>query len=495
MNQPSFLPRAGETGADDLLTLQTLPSVDSLLNAAELQSRIDTHGRALVKRAIQLSLSGLRKSLMASTDGRLSRMQLSRLIESRIATEATPRLRRAFNLTGTVIHTNLGRSPLAETAIEALVNAARYPVNIEYDLASGERGERDEITEELLCDLTGAEAATVVNNNAAAVLLVLSALAAGREVPLSRGELIEIGGSFRMPDIMKMAGCTLVEVGTTNRTHLKDYAGAVSERTALFTRIHTSNYQVVGFTASPSDAELAQCAKAHHLPLFVDLGSGALVPFERYGLPHETLPQETLKAGADIVSISGDKLLGGPQAGIILGKKELIARIRKYPLKRALRCDKLIMGALEATLRLYRDLADSPHGLAQALPVLRLLNRPSEDIRAVGQRVLPAMQHALESKADVSLQPSRSQIGSGSLPVDRIDSWALRITPVTPAGKRSGTALQSLHAALRALPIPVIGRLQDGALWLDLRTLDDEASFTAQLGQLSLPAVHQDIPR
>ncbi len=495
MTQPSFLPRAGETGPDDLLTLQTLPSVDSLLNAADLQSPIHAHGRALIKRAIQHSLSSLRESLTSATAGTVSRAQLMRLIDSHIVTESTPRLRRAFNLTGTVIHTNLGRSPLPETAIDALVNAARYPVNIEYDVASGERGERDEITEQLLCDLTGAEAATVVNNNAAAVLLVLSALAGGHEVPLSRGELIEIGGSFRMPDIMKMAGCTLVEVGTTNRTHLKDYSAAVNEQTAMFTRIHTSNYQVVGFTASPSDAELAQCAATHGLPLFVDLGSGALVPFERYGLPHETLPQETLKAGADIVSISGDKLLGGPQAGIILGRKDLIARIRKHPLKRALRCDKLIIGALEATLRLYRDLADSPQGLAQALPVLRLLNRPADEIQAVGQRLLPAMQQVCAGKADVSLQPTRSQIGSGSLPVDRIDSWALRLMPVTATGKRSGTALESLHAALRALPIPVIGRLQDGALWLDLRTLEDEAGFIAQLGQLSPPEVPQDRPR
>jgi len=496
MTQPSFLPRAGETGPDDLLTLQTLPSVDSLLNAAELQSRIDTHGRALIKRAIRHSLSALRTSLTAAPEGKseakVSRVQLMRLIESQILTEATPRLRRSFNLTGTVIHTNLGRSPLPEAAIDALVNAARYPVNIEYDIASGERGERDEITEQLLCDLTGAQAATVVNNNAAAVLLVLSALAAGREVPLSRGELIEIGGSFRMPDIMKMAGCTLVEVGTTNRTHLKDYSGAVNEKTALFTRIHTSNYQVVGFTASPTDAELAHCATSHGLPLFVDLGSGALVPFERYGLPHETLPQETLKAGADVVSISGDKLLGGPQAGIILGKKELIAKIRKHPLKRALRCDKLIIGALEATLRLYRDLADSPQGLAQALPVLRLLNRPSDDIHAIGQRLLPAIQRACTGKAHVSLQPTRSQIGSGSLPVDRIPSWAFCITPITSTGKRSGTALESLHAALRALPIPVIGRLQDGALWLDLRTLDDEEAFIAQLSRLSLPEVPRE---
>ena len=490
MNQPRFLPRRGETGPDDLLTLQTLPSVDLLLSAAELQNVIATHGRALVKRAVQHSLARLRTSLTASDEARaagtVTREQLMRMIDERIAHEARPSLRRAFNLTGTVIHTNLGRSPLPEAAIGALVTAARYPVNVEYDLASGERGERDDITEQLVCELTGAEAATVVNNNAAAVLLVLSALAAGREVPLSRGELIEIGGSFRMPDIMKMAGCTLVEVGTTNRTHLKDFSAAVNDKTALFTRIHTSNYEVVGFTASPTDAELAQCAKSHGVPLFVDLGSGALLPFERYGLPHETLPQETLKAGADIVSFSGDKLLGGPQAGIIVGKKALIDKIRKHPLKRALRCDKLIIGALEATLRLYRDLADEPQRLAQALPVLRLLNRPAEEIHALGQRLLPLMQRLLGAKAEVSLAATRSQIGSGSLPVDRIDSWALRITP---AGKRSGLALQSLQAALRALPVPVVGRVHEGALWLDLRTLEDESGFAAQLDQLQLPEV------
>lgn len=481
MNQPSFLPRAGETGAEQPLTLQTLPSVDLLLNTADLQALITAHGRALVKRAIQHSLSDIRKSLSAKPDALITRAHLMRLIAQHIAQNALPRLRRTFNLTGTVIHTNLGRSPLPEPAVAALVEAARHPVTIEYDLASGERGERDTLTEALLCELTGAEAATVVNNNAAAVLLVLSALAGGREVPLSRGELIEIGGSFRMPDIMKMAGCTLVEVGTTNRTHLKDYAGAVNDKTALFTRIHTSNYEVVGFTASPSDAELAQCAKAHGLPLFVDLGSGALIPFERHGLPHETLPQETLKAGADVVSISGDKLLGGPQAGIIVGKKALIDKIRKHPLKRALRCDKLIMGALEATLRLYRDLADEPDRLSDAMPVLRLLNRPAADIQAQGERLLPMMQQALAAHATVELASTRSQIGSGSLPVDRIDSWALRITPTA---KRSGVALQALHAALRALPVPVIGRVQEGALWLDLRTLDDEATFTAQLPQL-----------
>ncbi len=491
MTSPTFLPRAGETGSDGVLTLRTLPSVDALLNLPAFQELIALHGRALVKRAIQSALAGLRKSLTSAAhapvaDASATREQLMRLIADQIAIEAQPGMRRVFNLTGTVIHTNLGRSPLPEAAVDALVQAARYPVTIEYDLAAGERGERDDHTEQLLCDLTGAEAAIVVNNNAAAVLLVLAALGAGREVPVSRGELIEIGGSFRIPDIMKMAGCQLVEIGTTNRTHLRDYANAINERTAMLTSIHTSNYQVVGFTAAPAEAELAALAKAQGLPLYVDLGSGALVGFERFGLPHESLPQESLRAGADLVSISGDKLLGGPQAGIILGRKDLIEKIRKHPLKRALRCDKLIVAALEATLRIYRDHADDDPKLVQLLPLLGLLNRDTDDIRALGERLLPAVNEAFASHAQVVLQASKSQIGSGSLPIDRLPSWSLVITP---GGKRSGQALAGIAAALRKLPIPVIGRIHDGALWLDLRTLQDEAAFMAQLPQLALPAL------
>ena len=491
MTSPTFLPRAGETGSDGVLTLRTLPSVDALLNLPEWQDAIAVHGRALVKRAIQSSLASLRKSLAAATkpqDGHVvaSREQLMRLIADQIATEAMPSMRRVFNLTGTVIHTNLGRSSLPEAAVNAMVQAARHPVTIEYDLAAGERGERDDHTEQLLCELTGAEAATVVNNNAAAVLLVLAALGAGREVPVSRGELIEIGGSFRIPDIMQMAGCRLVEIGTTNRTHLRDYANAINDRTAMLTRIHTSNYQVVGFTAAPTEAELAALAKEKNLPLFVDLGSGALIGFERYGLPHETLPQESLRAGADVVSISGDKLLGGPQAGIILGRKDLIEKIRKHPLKRALRCDKLIMAALEATLRIYHDHADDDNKLSQLLPLLRLLNRDTDDIHALGQRLLPAMVAAFATHASVELQASKSQIGSGSLPIDRLPSFSLVIAPTA---KRSGQAIAGIAAALRKLPIPVIGRIHDGALWLDLRTLEDEVAFAAQLPQLALPAL------
>ncbi len=482
---PTFLPRAGETGTDRL-ALNSLPSVDALLNRPELQPAMTAHGRGLVKRAIQRCLAEVRKSLTTADGASIASDQLMRLLSARIDAETLPALRRVFNLTGTVIHTNLGRSPLAEAAIDALVKAARHPVTIEYDLDSGERGERDHLTEQLLCELTGAEAATVVNNNAAAVLLVLSALGAGREVPISRGELIEIGGSFRIPDIMAMAGCKLVEVGTTNRTHLHDYANAINEQTAMLVRIHASNYAIVGFTAAASERELGQLAKENGLPFYVDLGSGALVPFERHGLPHEMLPQESLRAGASVVSISGDKLLGGPQAGIIIGSKVLIDKIRKHPLKRALRSDKLVIGALEATLRLYRDHIDDPQQLAEQLPLLRLLTRPASAIHAAGERLLEPARAAFGKQASVTLQSSRSQIGSGSLPVDRLDSWSLVITPT---GKRSGQAISAMAAALRKLPLPVIGRVKDGAIWLDLRTLDDEAAFLEQLNQLALPSI------
>lgn len=505
MNSP-FLPRAGETVADRL-ELRSLPSVDTLLNHPELQAAIGAHGRGLVKRAIQRTLADVRRSLAAgapvvdATDATgdasgkhaqqaddeyakpalISTNQLLQRLASQIHAETLPSLRRVFNLTGTVIHTNLGRSPLADAAVEALVNAARHPVTIEYALASGERGERDHLTEQLLCELTGAEAATVVNNNAAAVLLVLSALGAGREIPISRGELIEIGGAFRIPDIMAMAGCKLVEVGTTNRTHLRDYANAINENTGMLVRVHASNYAIVGFTAAASEQELGRLAADKGLPFFVDLGSGALVPFERYGLPHEMLPQESLRAGATVVSISGDKLLGGPQAGIILGSRQLIEKIRKHPLKRALRCDKLIIGALEATLRVYRDHRDDSEQLTKMIPLLRPLTRPLETIHAAGERLLSPMRAAFGAHATVTLQASRSQIGSGSLPVDRLDSWSLVISPT---GKRSGQATSALATALRQLPLPVIGRVKDGAIWLDLRTLDDEPAFTAQLAQL-----------
>ena len=414
------LPGAGETSgpkpASALAALSELPSVDRLLATPTLKDLADVHGAAVAKRAAQRALADARDVIRGggAVPGSL---HLAAAAEEHARLSTRSNLRPVLNLTGTVIHTNLGRALLPDEAIEAVAEAMRNFVALEYEVASGDRGDRDHIVEGLLRELTGAEAATVVNNNAAAVLLSLKALSARREAIISRGELIEIGGAFRMPDIMKAAGCKLVEVGTTNRTHAQDYEGACGPKTGLIVKAHRSNFAITGFTAGVDDPALAQIAHAHGVPYLVDLGAGALIDLGQYGLPKEPLPQQSLAAGADVVTFSGDKLLGGPQAGLIVGRRESIAKIKKDPLKRALRVSKLTMAALEATLRVYA----SGHRLIERLPTLALLTRSEAEIRAACTRVAAA----LGDKLNVAVRECSSQVGSGSLPAERLPSAAV----------------------------------------------------------------------
>jgi L-seryl-tRNA(Ser) seleniumtransferase len=435
-----------------------LPSVDRVLLAAH--ELIAEYGRSLVLDAVRNTLAERRA---AGQDAEIA--DIAAAAKTAVAALTAKSQRRVFNLTGTVLHTNLGRAPLPEEAIEAAAEAMRSPTSLEYEIDSGKRGERDDHIAPWLTRLTGAEAALAVNNNAGALVLALNALAAGRETIVSRGELIEIGGAFRLPDIMARAGTTLREVGTTNRTHLRDFAAAIGPNTGLILKVHTSNYEVQGFTAAAPTPRLAELAREHKIPLVEDLGSGTLVGLERWGLPHEPTVAEALKAGADLVTFSGDKLLGGPQAGLIVGRKDLIAALARNPLKRALRLDKIRLAALEAVLRLYAD----PDRLAARLPTLRLLARPRDEIAALAARVAAVI-------PDASVVETNSQIGSGALPVSLLPSAGIALTP-------KGSA-EALAARLRALPIPVIGRIEGGKVVLDLRCLEDEPGFVAQLDRL-----------
>jgi L-seryl-tRNA(Ser) seleniumtransferase len=459
-----------------------LPAVDRVLK--QLPDLIEMHGRQPVTACVRAELAAAREGAKHGLP-LPDEATLLAAIRRRAADAARANLRPVFNLTGTVLHTNLGRALLSEEAIALMVEAARSPCALEYDLASGGRGDRDDLVSGLLAELVAGGspdiAATIVNNNAAAVLLTLNALAQGKEAVVSRGELVEIGGAFRIPDVMRRAQVRLVEIGTTNRTHEKDYAEAIGPKTALLMKVHTSNYVVTGFTKTVDEQAVADIAHAAGLPFVVDLGSGTLTDFAALGLPAEPTPQQALAAGADIVTFSGDKLLGGPQAGLIVGRKDLIAKIKKNPLKRALRVGKTTLAALEATLRLYRD----PDRLGERLPTLRLLTRPTAEIAALGERLLPAVQAAVGTGFVVALEDCASQIGSGALPVERLASTSLVLR--SPA-KKPGKALAAVEAAFRALPQPVIGYIRDDAYRLDLRCLEDkdEARFVAQLTALKL---------
>ena len=449
-----------------------IPATDRLLREPRIRTALEHFGHTATVEMLRQLQEEARSHIQAENALPAWCAAWEQEVEQRLAETAQSALRPVLNLTGTVLHTNLGRAQQAEEAVAAVAQAMRSPVTLEYDLDGAGRGHRDRALADVLCRITGAEDACIVNNNAAAVFLMLAATASGKEVVVSRGELVEIGGAFRIPDVMRQAGCTLHEVGTTNRTHAKDYRAAVNEHTALLMKVHTSNYSIEGFTKAVDEAELAAIGRELDIPVVADLGSGSLVDLSQYGLPKEPMPQEMIAAGVSLVSFSGDKLLGGPQAGIIVGKRALIARLQSHPLKRALRADKMTLAALEATLRLYQH----PEVLTERLPTLRLLTRPAEEIRRLAERLLPDLAAHYADFA-VSVAACQSQIGSGSLPVDRLPSAALTFTPHDGRGSR----LEALAARWRALPCPVIGRIDDGRLWLDLRCLEDETRFMEML--------------
>jgi len=454
--------------------LRKIPKVDELLGAAEIKKLLGVHPAEVVREGIRNGLERLRQAILSAEkaeDIQEEAFALSNLLplfEEEIAKQVNPHLRRAINATGVVIHTNLGRSPLSERALRQVEEVSRGYSNLEYDLAQGTRGSRYAHVEEILLHLSKAEGGLVVNNNAGAVLLALNTLAAGREVICSRGELVEIGGAFRIPDVMAKSGGTLREVGTTNRVHLRDYEEAISDNTGLLLKVHTSNYRVVGFTAEVSLEELVQLGKKHDLPVMNDLGSGCFIDLSAYGMEKEPTVQEAIKTGAGVVTFSGDKLLGGPQAGIILGKKELIDRIKANPLNRALRIDKLTLAALEATLIAYLSEGEA----IKEIPTLRMLTIPLAELQKRARR----LQHLLEQEtqgAVIEIVQATSQVGGGALPLQDLPTWAVAVKP-------KKASVEALEAALRNQAPPIIARISDDRLCLDLRTIQaDEFSVVA----------------
>ena len=451
--------------------LRALPSIDECLRAAQSYPALVGLSRAYLKTLIARAQIAIRTALLNGKSAAPNRTEVVETIldHATHAAEADePALKAVVNATGVVLHTNLGRAILPQSAIEAIERAAGSAVNLEFDLEGGGRGDRDNLVESELCALTGAEAATVVNNNAAAVLLALTAIADGREVIVSRGELIEIGGSFRLPDVMARSGALLREVGTTNRTHPHDYESAIGPETALLLKVHPSNYRVVGFTSEVSLERLVTIGRARGIPVMEDLGAGALVDMSAYGLPSEPIVAERISAGAGLVSFSGDKLLGGPQAGIVVGTRELIGKLKANALKRALRCDKLTLAALSATLRLYLRSAN----LAVELPTLRFLTRSLAELKQVAPRARDILIERLGTDFQIEIIEAASQIGSGALPTEELPTIAIRVT-------HPNTSANAIAEIFRRARPPIIGRVTDDGFQLDLRTIDDPAVFAA----------------
>jgi L-seryl-tRNA(Ser) seleniumtransferase len=441
---------------------KTIPKVDRILEQPAAAAWLQAYPRPLVLRAIRQVLDGVRDALRRGT-AVPGLPALALLVSGELQRLDAPHLRRVVNGTGTVINTNLGRSPLPPRVARQLLETACHYSNLEFDLAEGERGERYSHVEPLICEITGAEAAIVVNNNAAALLLALAAMGRGREVIVSRGELVEIGGSFRIPDVMAQSGAILREVGTTNRTHLKDYAAAISEETGLLLKVSCSNFAVVGFTAEVEASELATLAKESSIPLLVDCGSGLMLDLEPLLGCREKTVQHYLQAGADVVVCSGDKLLGGPQIGIIAGKKELIAAMKKHPLLRALRVDKMTLAALEGVLRLYRDERQA----LQEIPTLRMLTATEGELAARGGKMLRRLRRHLPTGFSLSLVAGVSMVGGGALPLLQLPTRLLAL-------ESDSLSAGEIEAKLRGGVTPVIGRIAKGVFLLDVRTVMDD---------------------
>ena len=430
-----------------------LPSVDKLLAHPKAVTLVAAYGHALTVDGLRAALDDARQAIRSGGDA-LEADALVELAGGRLHEWTTPRPHPVINATGVIIHTNLGRAPLSAKALAALNAAALSYSDLEYDLDTGERGHRMAVVEDLLCRVTGAESALVVNNNAGAVLLALTAHAAGREVVISRGQLVEIGGGFRIPEVLAQSGATLVEVGTTNRTHRRDYEAALSANTAAILRAHSSNFRVIGFTAEVSLAELVKVGLAHGVPVIDDLGSGALLDTSAYGLAHEPMPQESLAAGVALVCFSGDKLLGGPQAGIVIGKRQYVEPLKRHPLARALRADKLCLAALSATLTHYLK-----REAEQEIPVWRMISMRSDEI---ARRAKSWARRLRQAGIEVLVIEGRSTVGGGSLPGETLPTWLVAIVCDSP---------DTLAARLRRNDPPVIARIEDGKLVLDPRTV------------------------
>lgn len=446
--------------------LRQIPKVDELLKLQGIENLTAVYPREVVVEAIRKTLDKIRQSIL---DGRAAERDteswnspegIEEMVVSAVERMARPNLRRVINATGVVLHTNLGRAVLSPAAFEAVFMAASGYTNLELNLESGKRGSRYAPVEGVLSSLTGAQSSLVVNNNAAAVLLALGTLARGREVIVSRGQLVEIGGSFRIPEVMEQSGAVLREVGATNKTYPEDYRRAINERTALLLHVHTSNYRIVGFTRETTVEELVALGKEAGIPVMSDLGSGSLLNMDRLGLPAEPTVQQTVAAGADVVTFSGDKLLGGPQAGIIVGNKDLLDRMKKNPLTRALRIDKMTVAALEATLREYLD----PGAAAQNIPALRMISASPEHLQARAEDLSLLLKDAAGERAEISVEKEQSAVGGGAMPTADLPTWLVSVKP-------ANMAVEDLAGRLREGSPAVMGRIRDHRLLLDVRTL------------------------